>query len=449
MNTRNRFGAAAAAIALLTAGLSACEDGRVRPPPVSVRAVHVAPTAPPVELYRVEVPADGRDLDYDLDFRGVSPQLTFDEDEYEFSARTADLAAGRQTVLTRFTQNLTADNEYLFVLTEIGGAVAPIVVENPVFDSDSETQVGAVHAAPGLAGMDVYIEPPGADLTTATPLGSVEFGDVLDPATREPGDYRLTLTAQGDPADVRFSSGDLELPAGAANTFVIADSAGDGVAPFSVVGAGPSPGLLLGTSVRSGVQFVNAAADRGARDAFVDGDYTAPVVPALAFGAASDLALLSPGTRDLSVTPAGNPGVVEDEQELAATRGVRYTALIGGEPGDVTLDIAQNDNRHVTGHARLRIMNGASQYSPLDVFLVEPGTDTSNLDPSLSLAAPDIGPRRSVPPGDYELVLRDGDTDAVVYGPAPLTLAAGVYTILAVNGAASGTVDVVLLEDFN
>jgi hypothetical protein len=447
MTNKIRFIGAAASIALLTAGLTACDEGgRVRPPRTGVRVVHAAPTTGPIELYRVQVRATEP-----LDYRGASSLVAFDEDEYTFSARVETPGTGELVVVASFTQTVSAENSHLFVLTEEAGSVTPIIIANPLFESSTETEVSAVHAAPALASMSVYVEPPDADLTTATPLGSVGFKAALAPATRAPGDYRLTLTAPGNPANVLFSSATMELGAGDSNSFVIVDDAGDGVAPFSVVRAGGASALLIDRNVRSGVELVNAAADQGARDLFVDGDYTAPLVSALAYATISDIETVAPGNRELSVTPAGNPGVVEYEQEIAAVRGRRSTALFAGEPGDVSIAVAQDDNRRVTtpSQGRVRFMNGASQHDPLEFFLVTPGTDLTNRSSQISLAAPAISARASVPPNDYELVLRDADTDAIVYGPQPMTIGNGIYTILAINGATAGTVDVVLLEDFN
>lgn len=434
-----------ASIVLLAALLSACEDGRTRPPPVSVQVVNAAPTAPPMALYRIEAAATNSQLD----FRGASSRLTFDEDEYVFSARAYEpgVSSGTHTeTLTEFTQDVSTENEYVFVLTEVGGVVTPIVIEQPLLESGADARITMVHAAPGIAGMDAYFEAPDADLTTATPLGGIEFGDVLEFTTRPSGEYRLSFTGAGDPANVLFTSSTLEIESGDSYTFVLADDAGDGVAPFSVLRVGTSSGLMFDTGIRSGFQLINAAADQGARDLFVGGDYTAPVVSALAYGAASDLVLLSAGNRDVSVTPAGNPGVVDVEEEHAAVRGGRYTGLIAGEPGDIEMDIAADDNRRIPGHARLRFMNGASQYSPVEIFFVEPGTDLKNVRPNVELAAPQISQRVSWQPGEYELVLRDGDT--VVYGPEPITLDSGVYTVLVVNGEDANTAGVVLLEDF-
>ena len=60
-----------------------------------------------------------------------------------------------------------------------------------------------------------------------------------------------------------------------------------------------------------------------------------------------------------------------------------------------------------------------------------------------------ITPFASFVPGDYELILREFQTGAIVAGPLPLTIEArGIYEILAVNAPDGSTADVVLLDAY-
>jgi hypothetical protein len=111
--------------------------------------------------------------------------------------------------------------------------------------------------------------------------------------------------------------------------------------------------------------------------------------------------------------------------------------------------VAQDNPRRVTSEARVRFMNGSSQHTPLHYFLLLPGTDIAGREPIVSLATPGISQRVALPPGNYELTLVDSNTGTVVDGPQPINLGAGIFTILAVNGATAGTANTVLLEDFN
>jgi hypothetical protein len=54
-----------------------------------------------------------------------------------------------------------------------------------------------------------------------------------------------------------------------------------------------------------------------------------------------------------------------------------------------------------------------------------------------------------IPPGTYDLYLRQNATTNLLSGPTPITLAAGgIYGILSVNGADTATAQVRLFDDF-
>ena len=441
MSTRKGY-LAAASLLLASIGIAGCEDGRERGPKVGVRVVHAAPTTSEITFRR-----EGRE-EASLGYGQASGELLFDADQYDFNVDVAETASGGVERRATFSETLAGDNEYLFVLTEVAGLVQPIVLEKPAFDSTTDTEITALHAGTTLGAMDVYLEPPDADLTTATPLGAIAFGEALDTSTRPSGDYRLTLTESGAAGNVLLSSPAVTLAAGASVAFVVVDGTADSTTPLVVVPVGAGSGFLADTSTGSTFQVVNAAADMAARDVFVDEDFTSAPIAELEFGALSTVEPIAPGAKVFSVTPAGNPGVVEVEHELSATRGSPYTLLIAGEPGELSIASATTQGRIIAGIARLRFMNGASQVSPLAFYLVPPETDVTNLSPLVSLDAPGISQRMGATLHEYDLVFRDADTGAIVGGPERLTLTKeGAFTILAVNGSTPGTVDFVLLDE--
>src|SRR5690606_2158893 len=106
------------------------------------------------------------------------------------------------------------------------------------------------------------------------------------------------------------------------------------------------------------------------------------------------------------------------------------------------------DRRRVAGHSRVAFMNGATQYGQIEYFLVPPGSDISTSLSQIVLAAPGMTTRFVYAPGDYELYARQPHGNGPA-GPVPVTLeGGGIYSLLTANGAVTGTVDVVFLEDF-
>jgi hypothetical protein len=164
----------------------------------------------------------------------------------------------------------------------------------------------------------------------------------------------------------------------------------------------------------------------------------------------SDYATIPAGDHELNVTPAGNPGVLETEAAFTAPLGRLGTWLVSGEPGTVFAGFDVDDRRVLPNEAKLNLYDGSTEFDNVDVFIVEPGTDIDGVDPTMVTGA--LGTRvlgRRFVPGNYELILRETDTDSVVGGPVDISLAdGGYYSVLLTNAAGGGALDVTLLDDF-
>jgi hypothetical protein len=440
MRSRIRYVAMAACLLLSTA-MVGCESGRERPPAVTVRVLHAAPERSTVEFLREQR------SEAQLDYRQASGRLTFDADQYNFGVRVLDAGGSTVTSIGTFTQDLAADNTYLIAFTEAAGVLTPIVVEKAVFTGTS-SEVTAMHAAPSLGAMSVYIEPDGVAPSGATPIGTLGFGETVPSATREPGTYRLSLTDASDSSNVLMTSEPFALEQGQSYAYAIIDPAEDTNASVMAVLIGADTTLLFDQSVQSSLTVINAAADGNPRDIFVDDDFSVPAVAALPYLARSSDVPVTSGARKISVTPAGNTGVIEAENSASYARSRYHIALVGGDPGELEAVTAFDDRRRFAGQARIGLMNAASQYGAIEYFIVPPGTDISNLSSTLVLETPGITTRVAVTAGDYELTVRERG-GSVLAGPVPITLAgSGVYTVLTANGAAPGTVEFVYFEDF-
>lgn len=431
--------------ALLVAALAGCSEGRKPPPKTTVTVVNAAPTQGAISFLREQ------HVEATLNYREASSPLLFDEDQYDFNIETSPPGAASPQLIDSFSQQVVHGTDYLIVLTEAGGSAVHLVLEKPPFSSTSETEARAVHAAPAGQPVDVFITAPDADLAAATPIGSVAFEQATDPLLLAPGDYVLTLTEAGNPANVLFASAPFTLGAGASNAFVITGDGGEGLAPYSVVVAGTGSGQLFDKNAFSGVEIVNAAADGAPRDVYLDADFSAPIAAAIPGNGVTMQLPVAAGTRKLTVTPAGNPGVVEAELSFTATATRRQTALIAGDPGGLKIAGIQDDPRPVVGESKVRFMNGATLFTGLAFFIVQPGVDvlSGTVSPVTTLTPAGLSARFSIPPGTYDVVLGDPSTSTVVAGPQSLTFSdGGLYTILATNGAGSGTANIVPLQGF-
>ena len=179
-----------AASLLLSVALAACNsDGRTRGPSTSVTAVHAAPSFGELAFLREERVVAA------LAYRNPTTAL-FEVDQYDFNV---DAAHPGETTVTReltFSQTLAADTDHFFIITESGGALAPLIVTKPPFSpTASDAEVSLIHAGTAFPAVSVYVTAPGADLSAANPIGSASYTQTVAPQTFAVGDYRLLRSA--------------------------------------------------------------------------------------------------------------------------------------------------------------------------------------------------------------------------------------------------------------
>ncbi|HLF09903.1 MAG TPA: DUF4397 domain-containing protein [Gammaproteobacteria bacterium] len=433
-------------ISLIVLGLtllSGCDQGRQSLPDTSVRVVNAAPSYASVSFRREQsAPSE-------LAYKNAT-DFTYDQDQYDFHIEVTTPGATSPLQTRSFPQEVVAEMNYTFVVTEVGGLIEPVILEYPALANNAaEAQIVALHAGAALVPMDVYLERPGINVVTAIPRASLSFGQILTPRMVPSGDYELTLTAAGNPANVLFASPTFSLSAAVSTVFVIVDEANQGVAPLSVLLLGNAPALLLDKNLPSALRVINGATDTGARDVAINSQFTPPLFAAVPFATASNYELVPTGDNTVNVTPAGNPGVLELTQTLANPGGAKQTMLVTGDPGTLTHLLFPDDDRRIVNLAKLRILNGARQFTLIDFFIIPTDSDINTFSPITSLAAPGGSSTFTIPPTTYDLVLRQSGTTTVLAGPQPIVLTAGgIFTVLATNGADATTASIVLLDDF-
>jgi hypothetical protein len=158
---------------------------------------------------------------------------------------------------------------------------------------------------------------------------------------------------------------------------------------------------------------------------------------------------LTVGDHTLNVTPPGNPGVLELTQTISLGRNARYTVLVSGDAGTLTHALLLDDTRRFADAGTVRMYNVARQFTGVDFLIVPTGTDISNLGPLATLAPVSGRGYVSIPPGTYDVYLRQAGTTTVLAGPQPITLATnGIYGIIATNGPDTSTASIALIDDF-
>jgi hypothetical protein len=307
-----------------------------------------------------------------------------------------------------------------------------------------------VNAASNVGSVDAYVEVAGTDPATVTPLESnIGFGTVGTPTVRDAAGYRVILTTPGNPADVVFESATFTIPAGRSAVLVLTN--GIGISDTLLLVLGQAAGIIPAANAQAAVRVINAAADAPTRDIYLDDDFSAPFLPAAAFGSVSDYQIQTPTTHEFIVTPAGNMSV-EELRAAPALSADRYQTLwiTGNSTEGLAARLSVDDLRPISGAAGLVIANGATSFLGIEFFVTSPDVNIAEVAPTAQLFAGDVNARINLPPGELELTLRDPVSQTIVAGPLPITVAAeGVYGLLAVEAVGGSTVDIVFFDDFN
>jgi hypothetical protein len=387
-----------------------------------LRALHASPDAPPVNV-RVNGVQALANVDYGVGsgFVNVTESTRVEVE--------AIIPGGNAVVLDR---RLALDFSMDYTVLAVGEVADPIdtlVISTPggraIAAGNLRAQV--VHAAPNAPAVDVYVTAPTATLAGSTPInvGALAFGDYTGRSEVPAGDYRIRVTAAGNPGAVVYDSGTVALAAGADLLIAAIENTGTGATPIQLValnGQGSAP--LLDASTPASVVAVHASPDAPAVDLLADVVGT-PTNEAL--GLARNVAfpqvcripaVPAPGSYSISVTPAGNPGVVALQFPLQVEKGNELTAVVTGYLGSTPAlrPIAlAGATRSIVTEARLRVTHASPGTGNVDLYLLPDGADFSAA--SASFGAVPFGADTgvlSLAPGTYDVYVTPAGNKSVV-----------------------------------
>jgi hypothetical protein len=461
-----------AAVAL-AASLTACdrsdsddEDAAARP---LVAAFNAVPDMDTITFLREEEVWSNLEFGTATNFRDVGVDqydLNFDTVLPEDEATTCAGQDGDDikdddecTRLNSTSINVIADHEYVVALLGKYANLRVQIYDKLVheFDTtttdgdpdDETTEVQFFHWSDDLPAMDVYLARPGTNLSPvqsrATLTSGQEFHAVVDD-----GNYVITLSPVGDPANPLYTSETFALDEQTHVAFAILAGTGENTATIEVARFREQSGVLLDRRIGTELRVAHVAPDAGTLDIYANEDFTQPLFAARAEETLSPYVVVQPGSLtdlELEVTPAGNPGVLLAREEVDLARGERATFMLFGSAGRLDGMRLADAFRRIATHAQVRMINTVA--APVDFFIVRSGSNINTLSPTLAMAATTAGSLLLMSPDRYDIVLTRGGTDAVVFGPRTVDLAgSGIYTIVATGPDNLTSADAVLLDDF-
>jgi len=363
------------------------------------------------------------------------------------------------TRLNESDVHLIDGHEYLATILGHSGALSVTLYDDTphVFSTtsnngtgDTDTQVQFFNWSSTLGSFDVYLEPPGTNLSVTQAKATLAPGQEFNGMVPQ-GTYVISLTPVGDPNNPFYLSTTLDVTQRTHVGFAILDATTESTSSVKVSRFRDQGGDLFDRRAPTLLRMSHVAPNAANIDVYAQENYTAPLFPNIALKQTSAYAVLDPTTLnplELDITPAGNVGVLLDRRQIPVSSGVRSTVfLVDGSNGTVDQLLAIDQARKMAPFAQLRLVNTVPQ--SLDYYVIPHGNNVYTSTVSQTLSPATIGATVQFAPGDYDVVLMRQGTTTIVFGPQMVTMAGdGLYTIVGVPTADITRADILPLGDF-
>lgn len=364
-------------------------------------------------------------------YKNASPGTRWDDFQYAFNFDTFFLGDTNLRRIASMPLKVDANRDYTLVLT--GALASPTVTvweadERSFNSSDTVFEAHFANLSATLGDVDVYFAPEGTAPVLGEELGTVSFREILAPLDIESGDYVLTLTTPGDPADVVYQSGTVTY-ASQSSTFIVAFE-GDETdpAPTVVRRVSSSGGISAIPDARfpSTVRFIHASVDLPASDVYDDEMLMNQLLTNHAFGDISAPIDIASGTNDFTYTAVGNTAATQFEGSLAAVVGTKYHFAVHGEDAAQISAAYLPTLRSVTTVAQLQVIPLAVAHDLLDLYVVEAGKPIDDASAQRQVIQyPFPSAVFSLEAGSYDVYTTVQGESTIVAGPLQVDVALG------------------------
>jgi hypothetical protein len=204
-----------------------------------------------------------------------------------------------------------------------------------------------------------------------------------------------------------------------------------------------------GPSATAQVRVVHASPDAPAVNVLVDNQ---SVLTGVTYKASSAYLAVPAGARNIKVNAAANGATVIDANATVTADGY-YTVIATGLLADIEPLVLVDDlAAPAAGNVKVRLVHGAPNVGPVDIYVTAPNGDIAGVAPTLSnVPFQGFSDYLEVPAGTYQVRVTPTGTKNVALDTGALTLTSGqIRTAIAVEAVGGGTpLSALLLADKN
>ena len=240
-------------------------------------------------------------------------------------------------------------------------------------ESDTVFQARFAHTSNSMGPVDVYYSSTGAVPVAGESLATLRFGEISEPMDFETGDYVVTLTTSGDPADVLYQSVPTTTPSRTNLIITPFDGDANNTEPF-VVSALTLQGSIIpyrDPNYQPTLQLLHAALDMGTSDVYDDEALTSSVVMNHDFKDLTTPVPIAPGDYQYRYTPAGDTAAITLDAQFTISSNLNHRLISIGADGSYALVPTALNLRSIDSAAKLNLFNATTNFNFTDLYLVE------------------------------------------------------------------------------
>lgn len=358
----------------------------------------------------------------------LTEYVEVDDDTFDLELRSA----GASSTLLSSEQGFGEDLHYTLLAWGRAGAPRLWKIEENQDTDDITSGKGALRvfgATDDIGLLDVYLTAESTDLADATAqFSGTGEGGASGYAEFSAGTYRLRVTGNGDPDDLRLDISGITVTAATYATLILTAGSGGTLVHASLLTQQGALNTQRNTKAR--LRFVAGVAGNPAVGASwagstIAGALTAPVVAAYA--------LVEAGTQTLALRLNGATALAESH---ALTAGADYTLVALGSVAAPTLAWISDDNRlpSTSTRTKVRLVHGDASLNALTLS-IDYGVVASDVAAGSASSFASLTNNSSA-----RIDVTAANSSSAVYSVDEVNLQAqGVYTLFVLGGNSAPT----------
>lgn len=368
-----------------------------------------------------------------VSYQDTTTATRYDDLDYTFNFEVFFAGDLKLTRIASQHIDFVADRQYTILASGTIAAPVTTVWDVPLrtfTDTETVFQTRFSHTSDSLSAItiDVYFSSDGAAPVLGAEVATLSFGELSAALDFEAGDYIVTITTSGDPADVLFKSSSTTILARTDIVTTPFDGDANDTSPLIVSGLGVLGGAIAfhDPLASSTVQFLHTAREMGTTDVYDDAALTSQVIAGHAYRDLTADAAIAVGSYEYFYAPANDTGAVLLSTNFTVAEGFHYRVTAVGSGGVYSTANVILNRRSIDTAAKLLYFPASNNYDFTDLYIVDAGTTIDDQAPFRAGALSNFpGPSFEVAPGSYDVYVTEFLQKAILAGPFPLDLALG------------------------